>query len=225
MSANSREKIIAVIPAFNESKSIKAVISNVIKVIDILVVDDGSNDATSYIARNEGAFVYTHLKNLGYESAITSGLEEASRLGYKYAITIDADGQHNLEAVKYFLDGISRGYDLILGVRSNRARFSEVIFCFIFKLIWGPRDPLCGMKGYALPLYMKYGPYNHTNSVTTDAIIKMIIHGVKYYEVDVKIEPRVDKSRFGGCLKANYKILKGLFFICTRYFPIKKRED
>lgn len=211
------KRVIAVIPAFNESSTIKNVIEIVKQYLDVLVVNDGSTDQTRDVAKKTGASVISNSKNLGYELSIEKGLQRAFELGYEYAITIDADGQHNPKDVRLFLKFINDGYQLVLGIRNNKARFSEKIFSYIFKRKWGPNDPLCGMKAYYLSCYMKNKPYDFKNTIATDVIIKLINSGIKYIEVKIKINQREDKPRFGGLLKSNYKILKASYFIAKKY--------
>ena len=73
---------VAVIPAFNESKSIATVIKGIINLLDVVVVDDGSTDETGAIVKANGAFLVSHTRNLGYDKAIESGLKWAISNNY-----------------------------------------------------------------------------------------------------------------------------------------------
>ena len=92
-------KLMVIIPAFDEEATIQQVISGLPKAIpnicklDVLVVDDGSTDATAQLALQAGARVISHPRNLGVGKAIQSGLTEAIRNGVDIAVNIDADGQ------------------------------------------------------------------------------------------------------------------------------------
>ncbi len=87
-------KIIVVIPAYNESLSVAAVVATVKPFVgEVVVVDDGSSDNTAGLARSAGAWVLQHLVNLGYGAALISGSDEAAARGADIIVHFDADGQ------------------------------------------------------------------------------------------------------------------------------------
>ena len=119
------KKILAVIPAYNESERVAAVIHGVQKYLPVLVVDDGSKDDTSQVAREAGAEVYRQEPNQGKGAAIINGFKYALEHGYEAVVTLDADGQHDPDEIPLFLqDYISNGSDLIIGKRD----FSKMPF-------------------------------------------------------------------------------------------------
>jgi glycosyltransferase involved in cell wall biosynthesis len=84
-----------VIPCFNESASIAALVPAVRgQVACVLVVDDGSTDGTGRLAAAAGATVIRHERNRGKGAALKTGLAHARQLGYEWAVTLDGDGQH-----------------------------------------------------------------------------------------------------------------------------------
>jgi glycosyltransferase involved in cell wall biosynthesis len=88
-------KIIVVIPAYNEERFIGSVVLSAHKYADkVVVVDDGSSDATADIARAAGAIVVRHEQNLGKGVALNTGFRKARELYPEAVVTIDADGQH-----------------------------------------------------------------------------------------------------------------------------------
>ena len=98
-------RLLVMMPALNEEASIAAVIDRVPRTIEgvgsveILVVDDGSTDATAAIAREHGASVISHGRNLGVGVALQTGLAEAIRRGVHVAVNIDSDGQFSPEDI------------------------------------------------------------------------------------------------------------------------------
>src|SRR3989338_539069 len=117
-------KVIVAIPAFNEEKSIKEVISRVTKVMDagrynyqVLVVDDGSKDKTAEIAKKAGAVVYSHPKNYGLAETFRTEIEKALQLGADAVVHIDADMQYRAEEIPKLLKEIKNGYGLVIGSR------------------------------------------------------------------------------------------------------------
>ena len=72
-----------------------------------------------------GVTVISHDGNLGYGAAIKTGLSKADELKYKYAITIDADGQHNTSDVVKIFDLLEDGFDLVCGNRHVLPRLAD----------------------------------------------------------------------------------------------------
>lgn len=115
------DNIYAVIPAYNAAKTLQSVIMELREVIPgiaIVVVDDGSSDATSQIAANLGVKWVQHHRNLGKGAALKRGFHEALSGKARLIFTLDADGQHNpREAIK-LLDKIEReNLDVVIGSR------------------------------------------------------------------------------------------------------------
>jgi len=207
-----------VIPAFNEAETIENLIFQV-KIYGIpIVVDDGSSDSTYKKALASGALVHQHNDNCGYESALNSGFLEASKLGCKYILTIDADGQHNPSQLKEFIYNLDLGYDLVLGRRNKTQRFSEVIFARIGRVLWRVSDPLCGLKAYKIHNYLRLGSFSTFESLGAELAIRSIVSGASFIELPVAIRERVDSSRFGSGLLANFKILRALAGLIKRHF-------
>jgi glycosyltransferase involved in cell wall biosynthesis len=100
------QKLIVVIPAFNEEDSIQTVIRKVPRrfdseiVVEVMVVNDGSTDRTVQAAREAGAeHILSFSKNRGLGAAVRKGLREAYRLGADYAVMIDADDEYPAEYI------------------------------------------------------------------------------------------------------------------------------
>jgi glycosyltransferase involved in cell wall biosynthesis len=92
--------VVAIIPAFNEERHVGSVVLRLRHVLDtVLVVNDGSSDATEEVARLAGAQVITHPVNKGYGAAIQTGLAAAQKLEPRAVVLMDADGQHRVEDV------------------------------------------------------------------------------------------------------------------------------
>ena len=96
---SAKSRLLIVIPAWNEEAVLGGVLESV-KVekpsfADILVVSDGSTDATAAIARAAGVAVLDLPLNLGVGGAMRAGFQYARRMGYEYACQLDADGQHD----------------------------------------------------------------------------------------------------------------------------------
>jgi len=108
-----------VMPAFNEEASVAAVVAEVfakLPGVSVLVVDDGSSDATSLRAREAGALVATLPFNLGVGGAMRTGFKFALENGFDIVVQVDSDGQHDPSGVPALLDALE-DTDLVLGAR------------------------------------------------------------------------------------------------------------
>jgi len=110
-------KRIAVIPAYNEAGRIERVIPGVRKYVDtVIVIDDGSSDATRESAREADVYI-RHPVNMGKGLALQTGIEAALQRSADIIVTIDADGQHNPQEIPLLLAALEKGYDLVVGAR------------------------------------------------------------------------------------------------------------
>ncbi len=112
-------KTVAVVPAWNEAQAIGEVLDGLLPRVDaIVVVDDGSTDATGKIAAARGARVLRHVLNRGLGAAIATGMRAALDDGADIVLTFDADGQHRPEDVSAMLAPIREGRaDVVIGSR------------------------------------------------------------------------------------------------------------
>lgn len=102
-------------PAYNEERSIAKMVLGCKKQVDhVVVVDDGSSDATAEIASALGAYVVRHEKNSGYGAALRSCFEAARRMGADRMVVIDPDGQHKNAEIPELLAGLQEGNDAVL---------------------------------------------------------------------------------------------------------------
>ena len=113
------KKIVAAIPAYNEERFIGSVVLKTKKYVDeVIVVDDGSTDATSEIARAAGARVIRHNENYGKGIAINTAFKEASRLKVDTLVLLDGDGQHNPSEIPAIIKPVLEGKaDVVVGSR------------------------------------------------------------------------------------------------------------
>lgn len=202
-----------IMPAFNEQKNIAYLIKKLKKIGDVIVVDDCSTDKTNIISKRNGALVVKHQNNLGYDHALFSGLKKAKQLSYKFAITIDADKQHNINDAKKILKYLKKGNSIVYGERKNFQRFMELIISVYTNFFKNIKDPLCGLKGYNIQRCLKYGLLNKNNYIGTNVLLNSYESGLKSHKFKINVNQRENKSKFGGVYSGNAKIFRVLFII------------
>ncbi len=111
-------KILALIPAYNESARLAVVVAGALVHLPVLVVDDGSSDDTAAVAEEAGAEVWRQTPNQGKGAALRAGFQQAIEAGYDAVLTLDADGQHDPAEIPKFLEAYHNSQaDLIIGAR------------------------------------------------------------------------------------------------------------
>ncbi len=113
------QKIVAVIPAYNEERFIGSVVLRAQKYAHtVVVVDDGSTDATADVAEAAGAIVIRHTQNQGKGGALNTGFRKARELSPDVVITLDADGQHVPDEMNVVAGPVLEGHaDIAVGSR------------------------------------------------------------------------------------------------------------
>ncbi len=112
------EKVVVIIPAHNEEKTIKKVIQGIKQYIrNVIVVDDGSEDNTARLSEDERVMVIRHIINKGVGGAQKTAYRLAFEEGFDYIIQIDADGQHDPKYIPLLLEKIKENYDMVIGSR------------------------------------------------------------------------------------------------------------
>jgi glycosyltransferase involved in cell wall biosynthesis len=121
-------KVLAAMPAYDEEKYIAKTILAAQQYVDcVLVVDDGSTDATRELAKKMGAMVVSHQKNYGYGAALRTIFEKAKKLDIDALVIIDSDGQHNPEDIPRLLDRLGKGdVDVVIGSRFIQGSQEEI---------------------------------------------------------------------------------------------------
>jgi polyprenyl-phospho-N-acetylgalactosaminyl synthase len=114
-----REAVWVVCPAYNEARTIGAVLAGLTGAgYQVVVVDDGSSDATCDIAAQHATAVIRHPVNLGQGAALKTGIDFALSRGAQAIVTFDSDGQHRVSDIRHLLDALaSRQADFALGSR------------------------------------------------------------------------------------------------------------
>lgn len=207
-------KVVAVIPAYNEAKTIGNVVRGILPFIHAaVVVDDHSSDATREEAHKAGAHVLSHPHNEGYDKTINDGFAEAATLGADVMFTFDADGEHSAQDVPRILEPILSGKaDISVGQRPYTTHLAEWFFALYTRMRFGVRDPLCGFKAYRREVYEAVGFFDSLHSIGTELMLRGVRKKFRITTVPIELRQREnDSSRFyRRRFRANLKILKAL---------------
>lgn len=176
------QKLLVIIPAYNEEASLAKVIAELKTegFKDILVVNDGSCDNTATVAKESGANVISHILNVGLGGAIATGLEYARKNNYDYAITVDADGQHDtFDVFKLKELLLENKYDFVIGTRikdlAKRYKLRYIVNILsnlITYALYGVlvSDSQSGMRGFNKKALQLLKPITSGYEVSTELI-------------------------------------------------------
>ena len=218
-------KITIGIPAYNEEKNIALIITKLKKITDsIIVCDDGSSDLTGEIARELGAIVISHPKNMGYGAAIRSLFLKATELDLDGLITMDADGQHRIEDVNSVFKPINDEVaDIVIGSRFLDKKSEEMpnyrkvgikIITKVTNLSIKEKltDSQSGFRAYSKKALQKVIPSDVGMGVSTEILIKASNLELKVAEVPIKVHYDVDTSTHNPVSHGTSVILSTLKF-------------
>jgi len=209
-------RLLIVLPAKDEEQNIGMVLQRIraeYPSFDCLVIDDGSADRTVHIAKEKGASVVSHGRNLGVAAAIQTGRIYALEQGYDFIVFCDADGQHNPSDIGGIVDPLlNEEADFVIGSRElgsyigqerlllklSRYFCSAVASLLIRRRI---RDTTSGFKGWSRGvtehLKMVYETSSKLHLSTTNDVEEVLIaskKGAKVSEVPVKMLSREGES-------------------------------
>jgi glycosyltransferase involved in cell wall biosynthesis len=213
-------KALVIIPAYNEEANLPFVLNDLKDFHgDLLVVDDGSSDATAAVARRLGASVVSLPFNLGIGGSVQTGLIYALRNGYDYAVQFDGDGQHRADQLDRITAAVESGAaDLVIGARTLpegykcgwSRKIGSVIFCLLIRLLTGKKvsDPTAGFRCYgrnALRLFSIAYPDDYPE---VESIITASRNGLVIAETPVLMRPRQSGRSSIDRRKSAYYMLK-----------------
>ncbi|MBI5135367.1 glycosyltransferase family 2 protein [Candidatus Uhrbacteria bacterium] len=193
-------KVVAVIPAFNEQATIQEVIRSVRPMVqEIIVINDGSLDATSAIARAEGVVVIDHRLNCGLGAALSTGLHVARRRGADFVVTLDADGQMFAEDIARICAPLEEGRcDLVIGSRfleggnaiPKRRRLYNRIGNILTWALFGIQtsDSQSGIRGFNAHAMDSIGLRCSRMEVSSEFFLEIQRRNIRWQEVPVRIQ-------------------------------------
>ena len=218
MKKEVKDKILFVIPAYNEAENIDKVLNEIKKDVDyadILVINDCSKDNTKEIVESNNVKCISNIFNMRYAMAVQTGIKYAYENNYDYVIQFDADGQHIAkEAEKLYKTMLENKCDIIIGSRYLKdmgypcpkfRRFGTKLFELLIKLFCNEKiaDPLSGfqcLNKKVIKRYAEMGKYPEFPDA--NLVIEMLREGYRIKEVPVKMRLReAGESMHGGFIK------------------------
>ena len=240
-----KEKVLFVIPAYNEEDNIGKVLDEIkenVDFADVVVINDCSKDRTRDIVIDKGVHCIDGIFNLRYAWAVQTGIKYAYQNGYDYVIQFDADGQHIAAEALKLLEAAKKGdADIVIGSRYIKdmgypcplfRRIGTRIFEWFVKIFCHQRiaDPLSGfqcLNKRVIERYSKIGAYPEFPDA--NLVIEMLLAGYKIKEVPVKMRLReTGESMHGGIIKPiKYMInmFYTIFFIMIQNIGVKKVKN
>ena len=212
-----RSRIVFIVPARNEEKTISGVIDFLIKYGDIIVIDDCSIDNTYNILLKYKITILKNIINQGYQKSVIQGLIEAKKLDYEYAVTFDADGQHLGINMKNFINELNNNYDLIVTQRNIKNRFSENILSAYSNYFFQGIDLFSGMKAYKIKKINKSFFDLKINTFCSELTIKLIKKNFVISTYPIRVLKRKDSPRIGINLLINFRIISILLYFLIKY--------
>jgi glycosyltransferase involved in cell wall biosynthesis len=230
---------LAIVPAYNEQGMVARVVRDLNRHapdFDVVVIDDGSVDATAAEAEAAGAVVVRHPFNIGIGGAMQSGFKYALRNGYDVAAQVDGDGQHkpaHLEDLLAKLHTTGDEADMVCGSRFRGdpgykvpigRRIGNIIFSVVLTAITRRRitDPTSGFRitnRRGIELFARDYPHDYPE---VEAILMFHAHRLRIHEVPVRMNARgFGKSSIDYPRSAYYmaKVLLALFIGLFRRRP------
>ena len=212
--------VAVVIPAFDEQESIAGVLEAIPSrasglALDVIVVDDGSSDATAQIALDHGARVARLERNSGQGAALRVGYRLAREHGARFVVTLDADGQWDPADIASVLQPVVDGEaDLVLGSRvlgeahaQDALRSIGVrVFAALLRLLTGVRltDTSSGLRAMAAEITARV-PQEQPQYQSSELLVGAILHGYRVAE-----RPVIMRKRSHGVSKKGGNLLYGM---------------
>jgi Glycosyl transferase family 2 len=196
---------IVVVPAFNEAATVGAVVSAASAYAPVIVIDDGSTDATAEVAQAQGAEVLRHLRRLGKAQALRTGIAAARARGATYVATLDGDGQHDAARLPALLAAaaprtIVIGSRLLEGGLLPPDRCNAIrVASFFVNWSTGLRvlDTQSGFRVYPVALFDEVRTRYAGFVFETEVLLAAAHRGFTVREIPVPVLPRAgSRSRF-----------------------------
>ena len=236
--------MVAIVPAFDEAGAIGAVIEEIRAFdpgIDVVVVDDGSTDATPDVARAAGAAVVRLPFNLGIGAAVQTGFRYALEQGYDVAVRLDGDGQHDASELGKLLEPLARdeadvvtgsrfrggddSYRPPLGRRLGITWFARLVSLLARQRVTDTTSGFQALNRSAIELFARDYPSDYPE---VEATVLLLKHRLRLMEVPVVMREREHGSSsitFVSSIYYAIKVTLALLVAMARRSAVPSQED
>lgn len=201
------DKTLLIIPAYNESKSIKEVVASAKRYIkNILVIDDGSTDNT--IERIKDTLLIKNKKNRGKGYSLRKGFNYAIKHNYDFVVTMDADGEHSPKDIPYLLKKIKKS-DMVVGERdrfrsANRRLLNYWATLGVRLILPTIKDTQCGFRAIKTNLLKKMNLTSDNFEIELEMLLETLKNKAKITTLKIAYHPtKTSKMRFNDYIKIN----------------------
>jgi len=203
---NWRQSCMALLPCLNEAAAVGRVVAAVREFVDcVLVVDDGSSDGTSDVARAAGAEVIRHPTPMGKGFALAAGLDRAREREFAWVLTLDGDGQHApADIPRFFQAAEAGGAALVVGNRMGAAHSMPVIRRWVNR--WMSRrlsrlagrdlpDSQCGFRLIRVDVWNRLGLHTRHFEIESEMLMGFVRAGQGVAFVPVQVIYKTEQSK------------------------------
>jgi len=217
------------IPAFNEEKTIGKIVEKSLQYADkVIVCNDGSTDKTEKKAKEKGAIIINHKKNLGYGAAIITLFEEARKQNAEIMITLDGDGQHDPAEIPNLVKALTENkVDVVIGSRFLGKKTNYPVYRKTgIKIITSASnlgtdfkvtDSQSGFRVYSKKAIDLIHPTEEGMSASTEILLKVSNWDLSVAEVPISVSYEGDTSTHKPVPQGVSVLMNTLKFISVKH--------
>ena len=218
-------KFLTALPVYNEMTHVGTVLNEVLRYAqDVLVVDDGSNDATPQVLADFSTVkVLRHERNRGYGAALRTAFQYAASQGYEIIVTIDCDGQHEPHRIADFVAACKEDVGIVSGSRylkrfpgdsqppPDRQRINQIITEELNRILGlNLTDAFCGFKAYRVASLVRLDLTEDGYAMPIELWVEAAKHKLNIIELPVPLIYLEEQRAFGGAFD-NPQIRLGVY--------------
>ena len=205
----SMNEVLLIIPAYNESESIKKVVTSAKKYIkNILVIDDGSTDSTTEEIKNTNITLIKNKTNRGKGCSLRKGFDYAIQHKYDIVITMDADGEHNANNIPLLLKKLKKS-EIVVGERDrfrskNRKLLNYWTNLWVRSVLPNIEDTQCGFRAVKTNLLKKMNLTSDNFEIELEMLLEALKNKAKITTTTITYYPvKTSKMGFNDYIKIN----------------------
>ncbi len=229
-------RLLIIIPAYNEAENIERVADNLIEnypQYDYVIINDGSTDDTRKVCSRRGYNLLDLPVNVGLSGAIKSGMRYANYYGYDYVLQLDGDGQHDPVYIEDMLREMDNtDCDIVIGSRFKTRRkpltarmFGSILITAAIRITTRKHigDVTSGMRLFNKRMIKRFG-YDIHYSPEPDTLAYLLNCGINIREVQVEMHERIAGTSYLNLWNSAWYMIKMMFSILIFQWVRKRKE-